>query len=386
MPIRTDPSLTRSIRSGPGSVALQVDAAPPDVAVEALRRARATLLTIGDSPAWKAVLEAEGLPGIKYVSEVAPTGSGARLWLNAPDLPPRLLAEIPNVVKGHLSELGVRDALLTVPPPSRLITSSEPLRTLAPAVTLRLYPDPPWVRRGVPSPIPDGWLDVAWAWLRAERPDLDSLTVLNPMLDQPLAPADAPGYLRDSAARHAAQDYLLAGPPDRRIASVGVYFKTASLALTVAGPDLRDGDLEAVADRMRKVAEELAPQLSLGFMAVLEMLGSTLGASPPGTTWTAAGGAGPSLVRGFTDEVVFDAYPFQVLGPGHRRRLEDLPPGAVELPAGRFAAAFGGLEEWLPDSPTAEAIRDRARAVLAPCLVTESEVTALFSARWPRSR
>jgi hypothetical protein len=92
--------------------------------------------------------------------------------------------------------------------------------------------------------------------------------------------------------------------------------------------------------------------------------------------------AHPSVVVQACDELVFDAYPFQVLGPGHARHLGGLPRGAAPLPADRFELDIGRLEDWLPGSAELEALRACGRAALAPCLLSPEAVAKLSEERW----
>ena len=98
------------------------------------------------------------------------------------------------------------------------------------------------------------------------------------------------------------------------------------------------------------------------------------------------------------DEIVLDAYPFQVLCPGHVRRLGAVPNGAVVLEFGRIALSIGDPADWLlrPDVEDLEyyecppmstyrhdpTIQDRGRALIGPRLVvTQAEADALRDLR-----
>lgn len=91
---------------------------------------------------------------------------------------------------------------------------------------------------------------------------------------------------------------------------------------------------------------------------------------------------------------MIDAFPYQILGPGHLERLGSLPPGARALPAGRFELSIGASSDWLVD-PDAHRrfeyasmifgdvashrnnprVQQRARDLLAPCLIKDNAST-----------
>ncbi|HVL99535.1 MAG TPA: hypothetical protein VM324_09625, partial [Egibacteraceae bacterium] len=123
---------------------------------------------------------------------------------------------------------------------------------------------------------------------------------------------------------------------------------------------------------------------------------AAFGGSSHGTdwAWSDAQGmrSGPWSDR-LLDEVVLDAFWWQLLGPGHLRRLGGPPPGARPLAAGRVELAVGDPADWLfaqpPEGPWhnfAKWRRDpwvyaRARDLLQPCLLTSNQAARLDQAR-----
>jgi len=73
-------------------------------------------------------------------------------------------------------------------------------------------------------------------------------------------------------------------------------------------------------------------------------------------------------VNDVCDAVCVEAFPYQVLSPGHLARLGATPAGARPLAAGRVELALGDPYAWLPGSPLREGAVASAREVLAPCL------------------
>jgi hypothetical protein len=113
------------------------------------------------------------------------------------------------------------------------------------------------------------------------------------------------------------------------------------------------------------------------------------------TEWSWQGGAdsGP-FGDHLCDEIVLDAFPYQVLGPGHMARLGDPPAGARALSEGRVELTVGDPASWLID-PSAETygqhdlsslrrdpqVQHQARRLLGPCLVRQNEFWDLYRSR-----
>jgi hypothetical protein len=385
MSIRVDASLRRAMRQHPGAIGIRVEGAPPEVAADALRRLRGQLLRVDSDPRWGPALGAEGIPGIPYVSGVSLLPSGAGLWFDGKDVPAELLDWTVDELVGHLRSAEVTDARVTAPPRSRLAASDPTLLTVPNAVSLRLFPDPPVVRNGVPSPISEAWLRRAFDWLRDQVPELEDLSVVDLLIDEQVELDDARAFMERARARQATQAFVIAGRPDRVLATIGGYFAvSASVCLSVAGRGLDEASLLARIAQLGRTGRDLAPELSLAMVSVEQSLGRVLGTFPAATIWQDSDGAQPSVVYHLCDELLFDAYPSQVLGPGHLRRLGRPPAGAVPLGAGRFEYAAGDARHWLPGRPQRDSELAAARRALAPCLVTNAVASELFHARWPR--
>lgn len=106
------------------------------------------------------------------------------------------------------------------------------------------------------------------------------------------------------------------------------------------------------------------------------------------------GGARYDELAVVCDEVVLDAFPFEILSPGHLRRLGSTPTGAEPLGRGRVVLSIGEPHAWLIDSTTPPAdpakpftglsarrrdkrIQAAARELLGPCLLTSDQAHAL---------
>jgi hypothetical protein len=390
MAIRTDSRLTRAIRSNPKSITVQIRGAPPALASEALGLARREL--VGLDAGWRSApgLKPGDTNGLKFVSDVIPAESGPVLWVDGGFAPVALLLTIPEVIGDHLQRLGVDEALISTPSGSLdLLHPDTGLYSVPRAAVLRLFPDPPMLRRGVPAPPPAEWVDSAWEWLHDALPT-ERLTVAAIVVEFMLGREAALAYLREAQARRALQVYVVAGGPPGPLAAIQGYFGFGNLSLAMAGSPLSDADLAAAAERLRALARRLAPACSQAFVTVLPTLHHNLSPTPPapGVYAPRTGGgvsllsAHPASVAHLCDELAFDAYPFQVLGGGHRRRLGGLPAGAIELPEGRFELSLGRFQDWLPGSTELETTREKGRDVLAACLLPVEEAIELGYERW----
>jgi hypothetical protein len=394
MPIQTAPRLIRAIRSHPGSIVIQVLGPQPELAADALRQARGDIANL--DAGW---LSAPGLqPGDKngptFVSGVTPALPGPVLSIDGGHAPVELLLRIPGIIEEHLERLGVSDAVLTEPAAPRLLKPYEGLSTVPNVAALRIIASPLYVQRGVWTVPPAEWLEAAGRWLDAELPAAE-LTVTDGQVEFGLPRDVALDYLGAARARRAMAVYVVSGEPPGAVALIQAHFGLGNLSLAVAGEQLCDADLLAVAARLRDLARELAPACTQAFVTFLPTLAYNLDAIPPapGVYEPLPGGgvslrsADPSLVLQVADELAFDAYPFQVLGRAHARRLGGPPGGATLLPDGRFELSIGRLEDWLPGSPGLEATRAHGRGALAPCLLSPEAATKVWQRQWdPPSR
>ena len=197
------------------------------------------------------------------------------------------------------------------------------------------------------------------------------------LVEFPLTESEGEAFLREQHRRGLAEVFVKAGQPERQVAVIQGYFGWGSMALSTAGRAVDQTGLLEAARRLQSVAVQLAPSLGLAYLGLEPDLSQQLAAFP----W-AEDGTSMHLVRDMLDVVLFDVYPFQIIGPGHIERLGGVPNGAQSLTGGRFAVSCGKLPEWLPDSPSRRVARARALDALAPCLVRGPELTELRRRRW----
>jgi len=129
----------------------------------------------------------------------------------------------------------------------------------------------------------------------------------------------------------------------------------------------------ALADSLKQLAREVAPQTIHAHLH-LDPAGWVDPYDGP-WSWYSMGGEDPWNVLDWCDEFVFDAFHYQVLGPGHLRRLGGLPDGSRSLAGGRAEFEVGEPQQWLPLDQAA------GRQLLAPCLITAREENELIRVR-----
>jgi len=132
-----------------------------------------------------------------------------------------------------------------------------------------------------------------------------------------------------------------------------------NLALAGGRPNATEEELFALMQHFKEIAHRLAPGIGYAVLA----FGSDLKAFAwpswrPSSWWPPVEGGGPlTRMEDLCDEVVFDAFPYQILGPGHLRRLGGSPLGGKPWGA---VASGSPWETPIPGCPT-------ARLLPAPC-------------------
>lgn len=73
------------------------------------------------------------------------------------------------------------------------------------------------------------------------------------------------------------------------------------------------------------------------------------------------------------DEIIWDAFWYQIISAAHAERLVVVPPDAVELDDGSVELYFGELWEWLKASPTRDRLQRQARRTLHPLILSKEQ-------------
>ena len=180
---------------------------------------------------------------------------------------------------------------------------------------------------------------------------------------------------------------VVAGDLERRIRLLYVEFRGGPPAVAVAGggPAATDDELVATMDELTRIGRRLAPTVGYAHISIRPtFLGTRTG------TWRGVVDPG-----GLHDELVLDAMPWQLLGRGHLRRLDDdgaLPLDQHGLGTARHVAPdmveliIGHPADWLPGSSEREGLLGAGRRLLGPCLPSGEERDALILDRWARQR
>jgi hypothetical protein len=224
-----------------------------------------------------------------------------------------------------------------------------------------------------PPPIPPEWANAAMAWL-ADDPTLVAAGVTALVVSQEFAvgPGDMATVLAFDRPEQSDTRTVLVGDP-----STGVRFATYEnrrgcyvLSLGSSGTAVRDP--EGSANSLIGIAEGLAGSCSYAFVE--------FPAGSPLDLQDAEPGRPPRFDHmDVVDEVALDAFPFQVLGPGHLGRLGSLPD-ARPLAAGRVGWRLGAAADWADDRRATE-LRALGRTMLAPILLDSDPLFELGRTR-----
>lgn len=392
MAVKVSRGLRSSIRKYPGSIVVLVQGvSETDAAAAALREARAEIA--GLDGGWQSVpnLNPGDTNSPKYVGAVASTSIGLLLSIDGGYTPAELLATIPDIITRHLADAGVTDAGVTEPPTEGPLWGGTgfTLNTLPHAVVLYLYPPAEPNRSGMlraRATVPPTWLDDAAAWLRAGVGDERDEVWVATLAQYPVPPE----AIRDAfdEVRRSGSGQVVAGNMTTRIRAadtnaIGYQW----LSLSGGGPAATEKELLATFEDLTALARRLAPDLAYACISVEPTFGARLRNRLAG--WSMKGGASPDLVMRIPDEIVLDAFPAQILGPGHLARLSaggvhlDTEAGVTLrcLMGDRVELSIGQPSWWLADHPQRAVVDELAHRILAPCMVGEERAIEIYQAK-----
>jgi hypothetical protein len=363
------------LAAAPDTFALQVRGSSDlGAAIHALKLARVDVLGLAARTRATDGGPSDPPPDPPTVSSVVNAPGGPLFLVENLAADADLLSSIPDVVVRRLEKAGVESATVEAPPRGGPLDA---LDTTRHAVVLRLFPRP----RGRATTLPADWLDIACEWVTGDLGDDESsrLRVLGVEFDVPATEVSA--VVHDCGLAKAWCDAVNGQLDDRvRIASI-TFGRLPHLALAAGGPQVDGNGLVARFHLLQEVARELAADVAYGcidFEPTFE--GLALGLSPTG--WQAQGGAPPNVIaRELIDERVPDAYPYQVLGPGHIARLGEISLAHEALGDGRIEITLDEPASWLPGRPERDDVQSQGWDVLAPCLVLDEDLAALVAAR-----
>lgn len=394
MPVTIARGVLSRIRQFSGAITLQAGE-PSDarLAAEVLGACRQEILDLDGGVGSAYGLGPEDRNNPKWVSDVIEVPSGPVLMVDGGFTPARLLAQIPRIVASRLEAAGV-SAVVRWPKSNDAL---EQLYQSSRAVFLRLYP-PPMRRKGMRVEMPQPWLQEGARWV-LDGADGDEEVLCSVQAVEfgarmqnvasllAVWERDRPGYT-----------IICAGDPASSIRGIGVDFARTDrleLALVAGGPRTSDDGLLRIAGELQLIARRLAPTMAYAFVSI-EPTFAQLMSLGHSTEWhEQMGGASPSITQWVCDEMVVDAFPYQVLGSMHVERLGGPPADAAVVADGRWELAIGTPRDWslvddidsgsLGVSP-AQSRRDptvqtRARELLRACLLSSDDALALMSER-----
>lgn len=401
MGIRVARGVATRIREDHANLTIQVQqAAPLEAAVSGLERARADIWNLDGG--WRSVpnLTPRDRNNPSYVSEVLPARTGPFIFIDGAYTPQRLLRTIPDIVADRLAEAGVWDAVIAAPR-----RGDTPLFELSSTrtVVLRMFPPPP---ASLPqrSELPARWLEEACAWVRGPLGEDDDVAIDVDGMQFSLRAAEAMGFLEQCRSARSGHAVLAVGPEERiRAANACFHGAEPNLAMAAGGAATSEQELVEVFQRLRGVARRLASEVAYAFISIEPNFIFFVSSAHETEWYRAHGGGYPGTLEHICDEWVFDAFPYQILGPGHLSQLGGPLPAARPLAAGRVEVSIQEpadwlIDPWLPDGPRDrgdwtpwkdlssrrrdDRVQDRAREILAPCLPDQDAASRAVRAKW----
>lgn len=355
------------LRGSRPSVLLQLrDASDANAAMAALEASRPEIYGLVD------IVDGDFLR--PSASPPLPSPSGPLMQIDGGTFHPEVIAEIPGIVVRHLVEYGVSGALVAMedPSPPRLYA---PVLGVGPVLYLHPDADPSTRTLRWRVTMPEHWVEVACRWvtsgLASDAPVRIGVGAVQARLpaDDLLAVARHCHRVgRESVAQ--AGFSFVAGEAGGVLRGVHASFMGSQWLELGAGTTGDEGVQLELFDELTDIAEELSAETAYSFIS----FDAPVLLSPPQPTGR-PDAAPHELVQRHCDEIVLDAYPYQVLGPGHLQRLGSAGRSSESIPSrallgGRIGVALGAPSDWLLDRAERQ---QRARELLAPCLLTTDE-------------
>lgn len=218
--------------------------------------------------------------------------------------------------------------------------------------------------------MPDSWVDAAVRWVGDGLGQSDPLWASQELEQFQLPVGDARRLLTEKGL--SAPTHLVAGDLETSLRACNVSFATehTHMALAAGGPASSDVRLAEILTELVRAARGLAADVEYALISIDATFSGFSGDRP--YYREAQLGAG-DLIDAMCDEFVLDAFPYQILGPAHVRRLGGVPADAGLFDQGRVEVFLGDRLSWMPGSPRRPALQETGRRVLEPCLLHNAE-------------
>jgi hypothetical protein len=348
-----------------------VDATDPASARAVLAQLRRISTEVGGHP-------------VNLVSEVIDTPHGPMVLMDAKDLSDRQVQRMLDRLVRAADEVGLGSGTLEVPPAGGMREELQAVRVAAVGSVLP-PPDPSSGRP--PDLLPSAWSGVAAGWLR--QSGLEPLRIDIVGVEAEIGWESLEAYLRRSVDGFR----VSAGSVATGIRTiVGGSRVNTRLAFLAAGLSWSPAELARQADDLRDHVRRCADQAAYAYVTpVAATRRSPVGAFGSGSPsdvpdWPEGRpGDGDGLLSQLSDVMVLDAFWYQILGPGHLAGTGPIPQ-ARPLRDGKVELTLGEFDEWIDEErrlttpgPARQPspLRQQARALLGPCLLSGPQARAL---------
>lgn len=291
-----------------------------------------------------------------YVSEPMPTAAGPFIVVDAKSWPQGALRGLAELVAETVAAAGVAEAVIAVPeqggPLTEAFSENDAVPGLARAVGGVLLVPVGDVRAGAPrGQVPDRWLELAMRWLAGHDEEAARVRVAVGSVEFEVALADVPAFLRQARAARTWSCWLVVDELDGRLRAVNLRAgaMVPNVALGAGGPGASDADLLAAYGELVGVLRGAAGEVGYTFASFDPNFKALYGGSVHVTKWTDSVGFQPGTApMALCDEIVFDGFAYQILGPGHLARLGSFASFVgTPLEADRVEVEVGEPQQWL---------------------------------------
>lgn len=299
----------------------------------------------------------------RFISEPIKVPDGLVVWADCHDMPTEAVLLWPEIIRRHLAAARYEGVTITTPRRNYDVYEGQ---HLCPVATLTAYAPPGdfVYGEGLPRPF---W-ETAANWLAAGGSPSDPAWLgISVKVEVPTTLGKLPGLL-ESAYRNPAL-HLFSGSLESSVRSARLL--SSRLTLMHSGPALQDEGIAAHASDLEPYARLLAPHAA---QIAIDIPECDYDKANPRLN---VGSPGEDAVGYIADDVLEDAYPFQVLSSGHLARAPDLREMVEDLGDDRYLLRIGDYHDWQTDNPSFPQTLAQGRQLLAACMVSSDEAFRL---------